>query len=135
MFKIQIKLLMFEAATTENRDQLGDWILRGGVALVYVIFGLDKFPSHPGASWVQFFDQVGFGQWFRYLTGIIEVAGAILVLIPRAARAGLALLAVTMACAALIVTLRLGRPGDSILSGLFCVILTALWWTRRASIT
>lgn len=125
---------MFEATEkTANRDQLGDWILRGGVALMFVLFGLDKFPSHPGASWVQFFDQVGIGQWFRYFTGIVEVAGALLVLIPQTARWGLALLAVTMASAALIVTFRLGHPADAIISGLFCLILTAFWWTRRES--
>jgi hypothetical protein len=31
---------------------------------------------------VQVFDAVGLGQWFRYLTGAIEVAGAVLLLIP-----------------------------------------------------
>lgn len=80
---------MFEPnPATENRDQLGDWVLRGGVALMYVLFGLDKFPAHPGASWVTFFDQVGIGQWFRYFTGIDEITGAILVLIPQTARWG-----------------------------------------------
>lgn len=123
---------MFEdAAKAENRDQLGDWILRGGVTLMFVLFGLDKFPSHPGASWVTFFDRVGIGQWFRYFTGIVEVAGALLVLIPQTARWGLALLAVTMASAALIVTFRLGHPADAIISGIFCLILAALLWSRR----
>lgn len=125
---------MFEdAAKTENRDQLGDWILRGGVALMFLLFGIDKFPSQPGTSWVRFFDQVGIGQWFRYFTGIVEIAGALLVLIPHTARWGLALLAATMASAALIVTFRLGHPADAIISGLFCLVLTALWWSRASS--
>lgn len=124
---------MFEATRTiENRDRLGDWVLRGGVAFAFVLFGADKFPSHPGDAWVKFFDQVGIGQWFRYVTGIVEVAGALLVLIPRTAQIGLALLAITMACAALIVTFRLGRPADSILADIFCVVLTLLWRSRRA---
>ena len=125
---------MFEETnTTEDRDRLTDWVLRGGVALVFVLFGLEKFNSRPDASWVKFFTAVGFGQWFRYVTGIVEVAGGLLVLIPKAARAGLALLAVTMACAAMIVTLRLGRPADAIVSALFFLVLSALWWARRAS--
>jgi len=45
---------------------------------------------------VEMFQQIGFGQWFRYLTGAIEVAGAIMLLIPRTAVIGGALLAATM---------------------------------------
>lgn len=123
---------MFDAtSTSENRDRLGDWVLRGGVALAFVLFGCEKFPSNPGSSWVRFFDQVGIGQWFRYVTGVVEVAGSLLVLIPQTARIGLALLAITMAGAALIVTFRLGRPADSILADIFCVVLASLWWARR----
>jgi putative oxidoreductase len=125
---------MFEQThATEDRDRLTDWVLRGGVALVFVLFGMEKFQSRPDGSWVKFFAAVGFGQWFRYATGAIEVVGGLLVLIPKIARAGLALLAVTMACAAMIVTFRLGRPQDSIVSALFFVVLSALWWTRRNS--
>jgi uncharacterized membrane protein len=32
---------------------------------------------------VQEFAQIGFGQWFRFFTGILEVAGAVGLLIPR----------------------------------------------------
>jgi uncharacterized membrane protein YphA (DoxX/SURF4 family) len=125
---------MFEDThATEDRDRLTDWVLRSGVALVFFLFGMEKFNSHPDASWVKFFTAVGFGQWFRYATGIVEVAGALLVLIPRTARGGLALLAVTMACAAMIVTFRLGRPADAIVSALFFLVLSALWWARRDS--
>jgi len=120
-----------QGQTTEGRDRIGDWVLRGGVALAYVLFGLDKFPSAPADTWVRFFDQVGIGQWFRYFTGGVELAGALLVLIPKTARAGLALLAITMTCAALIVTFRLHHPADAIFPAIFCAILTAIWWSRR----
>jgi uncharacterized membrane protein YphA (DoxX/SURF4 family) len=123
---------MFEGThTTEDRDRITDWVLRGGVALAFVFFGMDKFDSRPDASWVKFFAAVGFGQWFRYATGIVEVVGGLLVLIPRTARAGLALLAVTMGAAATIVTFRLGRPADAIVSALFFLVLSAFWWARR----
>lgn len=45
---------------------------------------------------VQTFEAVGVGQWFRYVTGLIEVGGAILLWIPAYRLAGAALLAVTM---------------------------------------
>jgi putative oxidoreductase len=38
----------------------------------------------PGVSAaVKEFEMIGFGQWFRYVTGILEVTGAIGLLIPK----------------------------------------------------
>lgn len=45
---------------------------------------------------VMLFDQIGYGQWFRYLTGGLEVAGAILILIPKTAKFAAAMLACIM---------------------------------------
>lgn len=45
---------------------------------------------------VQTFEAVGVGQWFRYVTGLIEVGGAILLWIPAYRMIGAGLLAVTM---------------------------------------
>jgi len=50
---------------------------------------------------VQTFDAVGVGQWFRYVTGLIEVAGAVLLWIPAARLLGAVMLAVTMVGAVL----------------------------------
>jgi len=125
--------MLEDSYATENRDRISDWVRRGGVAFAFVLFGLDKFPSRPDAQWVKFFQEVGIGQWFRYLTGVVEVLGGLLVLIPQTARAGLALLALTMGSAALIVAFRLGRPADAIISTLFCLALSAFWWARRSS--
>jgi len=116
---------------TENRDRISDWVIRGGVALVLVLFGLEKLPSRPDGQWVKLFREIGFGQWFRQLTGVVEVLGGLLVLIPQTVCTGIALLALTMGTAALIVALRLGRPADAIISTLFCLALSAFWRTRR----
>lgn len=45
---------------------------------------------------VQTFDAVGFGQWFRYVTGAIEVGSAILLWFPGLAWIGAGLLTCTM---------------------------------------
>ena len=123
---------MFEQASSgESRNQIADWVLRGAIAFAFVLFGLEKFPSAPGTEWVQLFGQIGLGQWFRYFTGIVEIFGGVLVLIPWTARVGLAILAATMASAALILDFVIGRPMDSIISTGFFVGLAAFWWARR----
>ena len=81
---------------------------------------------------MKLFQQIGAGQWFRYFTGVVEVLGGVLVLIPWTATVGLALLACTMAAAVLILVFVIGRPADSIVSGGFLIGLAAFWWSRRS---
>ena len=57
------------------------WILSGLVALAFVFVGGGKLAGT--AAMVELFDKVGLGQWFRYLTGFLEVTGGIGLLIPR----------------------------------------------------
>lgn len=56
------------------------WGVRIFLALAFAAAGIAKLAGAP--QMVQVFDAVGLGQWFRYLTGAIEVAGAVLLLIP-----------------------------------------------------
>jgi len=48
---------------------------------------------------VGLFNAIGIGQWFRYLTGTLEVVGAILLLIPRISGLAALMLAGIMICA------------------------------------
>jgi putative oxidoreductase len=122
---------MFEQASAgQPRYALGDWILRGGIALVFILEGVNKFGAASG--WIGLFQQIGAGQWFRYFTGVVEVLGGVLVLIPFTVTAGLALLACTMASAALILAFVIGRPQDSVFSGALLIGLVAFWWNRRS---
>ena len=57
------------------------WTLSGIVALAFVFVGSGKLAGT--AAMVELFDRVGLGQWFRYLTGLLEVGGGIGLLIPR----------------------------------------------------
>jgi putative oxidoreductase len=121
-----------ETSLSEPRNRISDWVLRGSIALVFVLFGAEKFSANPEGPWVKLFQQIGFGQWFRNFTGIVEILGGLLVLIPWTTRTGLALLAITMVSAALILDFVIRRPQDSIIStGLF-ILLAAFWWTRRS---
>ena len=123
---------MFEQASLgEQRNALNDWIFRGAIALIFAVEGIDKFGD--GSGWVKLFREIGFGQWFRYFTGVVEIVGGVLVLIPWTATIGLALLACTMASAALILAFVVGRPQDSVFSGAFLIGLAVFWWNRRSS--
>ena len=113
------------------RNSLTDWVMRGGIALIFLLFGADKFPARPNAPWVVFFGQVGIGQWFRYFTGAVEMLGAALVLIPRTVTAGLAVLGCAMVSAILVLVLVIRQPADAFISFAFLCGFLAFWMRRR----
>ena len=57
------------------------WTLSVLTALAFIAAGGSKLAGVP--AMVEIFDKVGFGQWFRYFTGLLEVTAAIGLLIPR----------------------------------------------------
>ena len=81
---------------------------------------------------VDVFGRLGFGQGFRYVTAIVEVIGAIGLLVPKFAGRAALLLAVTMACAVLAhLTVLGGNPGPAIL---LLVLTATIAWVRRREI-
>jgi uncharacterized membrane protein YphA (DoxX/SURF4 family) len=120
---------MFEQAASADRpNPIGDWALRGAIGIIAVLVGWEKFSA--SSMWPSFFQQIGWGQWFRYFTGVVEILGGILVVIPWAATAGLALLAATMGSAALIHIFVRGRPGDCVIPLVMFLGLASFWWSR-----
>jgi len=81
-----------------NTDRRIVWTVRVLLALAFGAAGAAKLAGV--AQMVQIFDLIGIGQWFRYVTGVVEVAGAVLLLIPSAGFFGGLLLCVTMVFAA-----------------------------------
>lgn len=79
---------------TSRVDLVSRWILRCAVAIVFLVLGAKKFDE--ASMWAKIFVQIGFGDWFRYLTGTMQIAGALLLVVPRTARLGAAVLACTM---------------------------------------
>lgn len=57
------------------------WILSVVLAAVFLFAGEMKLTGNP--EMVAIFAQVGVGDWFRYATGALEIAGGVGVLIPR----------------------------------------------------
>ena len=56
------------------------WILQVIVALAFFAAGGSKLTG--AEQMVAVFDKIGWGQWFRYVTGLLEVASAIGLFIP-----------------------------------------------------
>jgi len=71
------------------------WTVRVLLAAAFLASGAGKLAG--AAPVVAMFEKIGVGQWFRYFTGLTEVAGAILLLIPVAGFAGAVILLATMA--------------------------------------
>jgi uncharacterized membrane protein YphA (DoxX/SURF4 family) len=71
------------------------WILSGLVALAFIAAGGAKLAG--AAAMVELFAKVGLGQWFRYFTGLLEVAAGIGLLTSRYAFYAAVLLAMVMA--------------------------------------
>jgi uncharacterized membrane protein YphA (DoxX/SURF4 family) len=70
------------------------WGVQIVTALAFLAAGGSKLAGAP--DMVAMFEKVGFGQWFRYLTGSLEVTGALLLLVPRTAAIGGGLIAAVM---------------------------------------
>jgi hypothetical protein len=69
---------------------LGLWALQIGAAAMFLMAGYAKLSGDP--QMVGLFGAIGLGQWFRYLTGALEVIGAVTLLVPALAGAGALLL-------------------------------------------
>ena len=68
-----------QRSTARTIGNIALWILQIALAAYFVYSGYQLF----GDDFVKKFDEIGFGQWLRYVTGVLEIAGAIGLLIPR----------------------------------------------------
>ena len=104
------------------------WALQLLAAGMFLMSGTLKVTGVP--IMVQMFEAIGVGQWFRYATGTIELAGALLLLVPSLALLGAVLLAATMGGA---VITHLFVIGGSPATALVLLAATAtIAWLRRS---
>jgi len=82
---------------TPASRQIGVWALQGVVAAAFFAAGGAKLAGVP--FMVQLFDQIDIGQWFRIVTGLVEIAGALALVVPGFASLGGLWLGFTMVCA------------------------------------
>ena len=121
---------MFDVRTPEpipsRIGTLTTWLPRIAVALVFVGVGISKFTD---PMWVRLFGRIGFGQWFRYFTGMMQIVGGIIVLIPRLSLLGIAMLACTMT-GAVITWIAFGLPLNAPIPGALLIALISVGWNE-----
>jgi putative oxidoreductase len=96
------------------------------VALLFIFVGYTKFDNDPRGEWVQMFERIGLGQWFRIFTGVVQVTGGALLLWPRARTIGAALLACTMVGAIIVDLFIIGSP-MFIVPMMLLFLIAAVW--------
>ena len=112
------------------------WALRVVLGLVFLYVGTTKLTGT--GSTVEYFAAIGWGQWFRYLTGLLDIAGVALLFAPKSICYGAIVLACDVGLGALIsLTVLRGNPtwGSSAMVAI-PLVLTLLavilaWLTRR----
>ena len=105
----------------------GLWVLQIGAAAMFLMAGGSKLAGAP--EMVGLFDVIGVGQWFRYLTGVIEVGSAVMLLIPTLAFYGAALLVPTMIGAVLTHLFIVG--GSPAMALVLLLAVGTIAWARR----
>ncbi|MBT8413445.1 MAG: DoxX family protein [Boseongicola sp.] len=100
------------------------------LTLAFIAAGLSKLAGVE--MMVATFDAIGVGQWFRYVTGIIEVAGAVLLWVKGREIYGAGLLAVTMVGA---IIAHLAILGPSFVPALVLGVLAAfIVWAHKGDL-
>jgi uncharacterized membrane protein YphA (DoxX/SURF4 family) len=118
----------FATATPGKALNVALWTLQVLVTLAFAAAGSGKLLG--SAAMIALFDAVGIGQWFRYVTGSLEVLGALLLIVPGKSAFGAVLLACVMAGAVVahLTVLHTAPTAPLVLFALTAVIA----WGRRS---
>jgi uncharacterized membrane protein YphA (DoxX/SURF4 family) len=106
------------------------WVVQILLALAFLGAASGKLLGKP--EMVGLYETIGIGQWFRYVTGLLEVTGAVLIVVPRTKAFGAALLAAIMvgAVATHLFILHNAPTAPAVLFVLAGLVL----WGRRAEL-
>lgn len=97
---------------------IGTWILQVLIGSLFLFSGASKLFGV--TEMVNFFAQVGFGQWLRYVLGVLEVGSAVALFFPRQAFYGALVLSFSLLGHIVIHEVVLHRPAT------FLVVLLAV---------
>jgi hypothetical protein len=103
------------------------WTVQIAVAALFLFAGSLKLTGAP--QMVATFDAIGLGQWFRYLTGAIEIGSALALLVPPLAPFGALLLVPTMVGAVATHLFIVG--GTPVPAAVLLIASASIVWARR----
>jgi putative oxidoreductase len=118
-----------QTATGWRRNVL--WGVKIMVALAFLAAGGAKLAGIQ--AMIDLFNVIGLGQGFRFVTGAVEVTGAILMLIPALAAFGALLLACTMVGA--VITHLTVLPASPIPALILLVVSAGIAWAHRDQVS
>ncbi|MFG1910625.1 DoxX family protein [Kribbella sp. NPDC048928] len=124
---------MSTAMTTTRRVRPGVvvlWVVQVLLASQFVMAALPKLSGDP--VMVDLFNEVGVGQWLRYVVGVLELAGAIGLLIPRLC--GLAALGLTLLLVGASLTNLIALGASPAIPIVYLLVASVIAWFRRSSI-
>jgi putative oxidoreductase len=107
------------------------WVVQILGATLFFIVGFAKLSGD--GQMVQTFEAVGIGQWFRYVTGLIEFGSAILLLIPALSGLGAIFLVPTMIGAILMQLLIIGENA-TLPIGLLIIAGVVAWGRKETTL-
>ena len=111
--------------TARPSRRIGAWALQGILAAAFLAAGVAKLTGAP--FMVDLFSQIGLGQSFRIVTGAVEVAGAIALLVPGLASfAGLWLGATMVGAVATHLAILHTSPAPAVILGLLNALVVYL---------
>ena len=105
------------------------WVIQILLAAMFLMAGGSKLAGAP--AMVELFKALGFGQWFRYVTGTVEATSAVLLLIPSWSAFGALLLVPTM-IGAMAANVSLGQ--SPAVPGVLMILAAVVAWMRRDQI-
>ena len=106
------------------------WAVQIALAGMFLLAGGSKLLGAP--PMVALFSQIGIGQWFRYLTGAIEVGSAVALLVPALALFGALALVPTMIGAILTQVFIVG--GSPVPPAILLIGAAIVIWARRREV-
>lgn len=112
----------------------GNWVLIGIKVLLTLAFVSAGLAKLLGVQMlVDEFETIGLGQWFRYVTGILEISGAVLLWLPGRTAYGAGLLVCIMIGALIAHATRLGL-GTAPPAAVLLILAGVMLYNTRAQL-
>jgi putative oxidoreductase len=106
------------------------WILRILLGVTFLGIGIEKVTGTMGT--IPFFDTIGWGQWFRYVSGVFDITGALLIFVPRWTSIGALIITCTVGLGTyLCFTKALFNPIFPLVMTLLAITLAWLAWKPK----